>query len=265
MDWDVDVLARGLGTSGENARVVLSCEGKVTLCEGQTRWQPCRSTQWGSELGWLHGQLGGALADLSRMTGPMGIEVTRQLLQVLSGGVGWPSGTGLRAPWVDHALDLHPRIIIPGDAIRHHGSRRDGIVLQVGKIHPDDTVEYLVRSQWEDGQIDETWWNSARIARVPWRDPYRLYLAMCWREDNIVQRLGQHSRIFANAWDQLYWRLVDRRRMGPGGTLIRPADGPDGSRGSSYDPARAHWERAAIDSLDRRDARGRMHNPRGAR
>jgi hypothetical protein len=154
--------------------------------------------------------------------------------------------------------------IIRGDVVEHTNTHRRGCVVEVGRTHPDGSIEYRVRpAQDAHYDIQFTEWNSAHLRRVPHRDPYRRYLALIdIEEDPAKQARRQHppeasrrhwaqrSRMSGPwlpgaVWDKLYWRLSNLRQRDPNGAYV------------SYDLGRVAWERAAIDCLRRRERAAR--------
>lgn len=137
--------------------------------------------------------------------------------------------------------------LVVGDVVRHDNSMRRGSVTCVrDRGLSDGSVELDVVSR-EDGGRDHTQWNSAQITRVsPWElrgCPYRRYLAMCAVED----RAG-HTLLPCVAWERVFWRLSNER--------VRDAYGEM----AWVDLGRSHWERAALDCLDRRDTANRSRD-----
>jgi hypothetical protein len=151
--------------------------------------------------------------------------------------------------------------IILGDIVEHTNSHRRGCVVEVGRTHRDKTTEYRVRPAREDrfdSELTLTWWNSAHLRRVPWRDPFRQYLALIAIEDNLAKQerrqrppegrrgWARNSRTFGpwlpdTVWDRLFWRLSNQRHYDPSGAYVH------------YDLGREAWGVAAIDCLERRD------------
>jgi hypothetical protein len=232
-----------------------SVEGEVSLWMGRGGWQPCRSAPHGPDAGWIHGSLPAAVRDLRHESGSIGVDVSRRLIEVLS-GVGWPTHSFFRTPSAEAlgiyhraSIELHRDAVIPGDVVVHANSGRSGVVVQTGKIHADATVEHLVWSPSRgDEEVDMTWLNSRHL-RLAARGPYRRYLALVALEDDGSRRIRRsrrpHSRhggsLTPEAWDQMYWHLCNRRRLRPDGqTTYR-------------DLGRERWNAAAIDCLERRD------------
>lgn len=154
--------------------------------------------------------------------------------------------------------------IIPGDVVQHANTRMLACIVRLGRTCNDGTVEYEVRpAQERGGDLDLRWWNSARVRRVPRRDPYRRYLALVAVEDDVVKqerrqrapdgerRHWRHrARRFGpwvpdKVWKSLYWKLSNTMRLDPGGALVH------------YSLGREPWEGAAIDCLERRDRAAR--------
>lgn len=237
------------------------CEGEISLWRGARSWQPCRSTMHGPDAGWIHGsQLPAMIADLRREAPPIGVDVSRRLVEVLA-GIGWPdrsphAGSAARdclGTYHETSIELHRDAIVPGDVVDHANSRRRGIVVRVGRICPDATVEHLVRASsqvdrdtWEED--GETWWNSGRLHLVR-RGPYRKYLAMVALEDDADRRVRRGRRprqryggsLAPSTWDAMYWRLCNSRRVGIDGQT------------TYVDLGRERWSVAAVDCLERRD------------
>ncbi len=154
-------------------------------------------------------------------------------------------------------------IIYTGDVLRHTSSRRVGVVLEVGRTHRDGSTEYRVRLvSHPDRGLAEIWWNSLRVERVERRDPYRRYLALCAVEDTHVKqaRRASHPRprvrrnggwLPEQVWETMYWCLSNRRRLLPSGEPVH------------YPLGRDHWDRAAVDCLERRDRAGHFWMTRG--
>jgi hypothetical protein len=152
-------------------------------------------------------------------------------------------------------------ILYTGDVVRHTNSHRVGVVLEVGRTHPDGTVEYRVLPvprSYDYESDDRTWWNSRHVERDPLRrsDPYRRYLALCAFEDDHARQVARathrnHGRvrrfggwISEQVWDTMYWRLNNRRQLLPSGEHV------------SITLGREHWRAAAMDCLDRRKRAG---------
>ncbi len=252
-DFHALVEVSSYATQGRSTNLLRWYEGEVTLHEAGRGWQPCRSTQWGPDLGWMHGQLPEAVADLRRDARPIGIDVSRRLVEALS-GAGWPAFAAPASSEV--MLELTRDAVIPGDVVEHGGSRRRAYVLAIGRIHPDRTVEYLVKPvSGDDDPVedpDETWWNSAharRVTRPTQRDPYRTYLTLAYVEDDLGRqanrarrrRSAQDIRLPSMTWDRAYWRLCNLQRVGIDGKITH------------QDLGRAHWTTAANDCIDRRE------------
>lgn len=153
--------------------------------------------------------------------------------------------------------------LILGDVVEHTNSRRRGCIVEIGHTHRDETTEYRVRPARDDHfNIQLTWWNSAHIRRVPWKDPFRRYLLLIAIEDDPTKQERRHhppeghphwarrARMFGPwlpeaMWQKLYWRLCNLRGHDPSGAYVH------------YDLGREAWKKAAIECLERRDRAAR--------
>jgi hypothetical protein len=266
-DFDAFLESADPGDSGRGDlgawRVVADFE--VTLCRDATGgWAPTRSIgldQVGA--GWIHGY--GLLPYLERVkawAGPLADPVARRILGALS-GTGWP-GSIQTSPFFTSvvSIDLHgrhlpPDAILPGDVVRRESDPSGtGIVVSIGATDRRGATQYHVLGVpdplEESHEWSESWWASTEVARVPRRDPYRRYLAMCTSEDDPdrqARRAGRPSRWSCRrgvllpwaAWDTAFWRIANLERVDLTGRL-------------SYRPlGREHWAHAADDCLDRRE------------
>lgn len=240
MDWQVQVTVRDWGRNDDEGAIAMRGEGDVSLYQPMARrrpnlWSRCRhcAGHEEDETAWIHGASLRRVLDWLTRLSPSGIEVARQLTLVLAGN---------DEEWADemrHTIDLNPSGVIPGDIVEHHGSLRVGVAQPGARVCRDGTVEHPIHVLGElEAPQFRLAWNSMRIRRLPWGDPYRNYLEWSWTADS-----GGFD-ISTQDWTRLAIELsgqgMPREANGSRRRLV-PGDG------SALKQARAHWWDAARD------------------